>query len=105
MKEGNIPVLGYSYDLWMFSVKATKTKDPIRNLDKLKYTLTEYNQTPFWFPFSDSRGVFYDFVSNANELGGNHFFAKKREEARRVFCRSVEKPRGKSRCSLCKGMR
>lgn len=85
MKEGNTPVFGYSYDLWMFSVKATKSEEPMRNLDKLKCTVTEYDQAPIWFPFSDSGGVFYDFVSNANELGGTIFLRKNEKKQGKCF--------------------
>ncbi len=67
---------GYTYDLWMYSVNAAEAEADRFEFNALHCKKTEYTRFNSWFPFCDSGGIFFDFVSCKDEVGGTVFLKK-----------------------------
>ena len=74
IKEIGGNVWGYGYDFWLFSVGAKAKNVTLPKIEKLNCRAAKYIvPDSFAFPLCNCEGVFFDFTSEYNELGGAVF--------------------------------
>ena len=86
IKEIGGSVWGYGYDLWLFSVGAKAKNVTLPKIEKLNCRAAKYLvPDSFAFPLCNSEGVFFDFISEYDELGGAIFIRRDERDRATYF--------------------
>ena len=79
-------VWGYGYDLWLFSVGAKAKNVVLPKIEKLHCKATRYlSPESFAFPLCNCEGVFFEFTSAYDELGGTVFIRQDETDRESYF--------------------